>query len=133
MLEKNKFIIGSTLIIIAIVFLVIMGLKSGATYYYEVNELLAQGSSLDGKTVRVGGEVAPDVEHEVGKLRFKILHIVSQGTTLPVVHQGSVPDTFKVGRHVIVEGRYTPEGVFETTSILTKCPSKYQPEETLGN
>ena len=133
MLEKKKFIIGGTLIIIAIVFLIILGLKSGATYYYEVNELLAQGSSLDGKTVRVGGEVAPDVEHEVGKLRFKIIDIVSQDTTLPVAYQGSVPDTFKVGRHVTVEGRYTPGGVFEATSIITKCPSKYQPEETLGN
>ena len=133
MLEKKKSIIGGTLIIIAIVFLIILGLKSGATYYYEVNELLAQGSSLDGRTIRVGGEVAPDVEHEVGKLRFKIIDITSQDTTLPVVYQGLVPDTFKVGRHVVVEGRYTSRGVFEATSIITKCPSKYQPEETLGN
>ncbi|MFC1981214.1 cytochrome c maturation protein CcmE [Chloroflexota bacterium] len=133
MLEKKKFIIGGALIMIAVIFLIVLGLKSGATYYYEVNELFVQGSSLDGKTVRVGGEVTPDVEHEVGKLCFKIIDTVSQDTTLPVVYQGSVPDTFKVGRYVIVEGRYNPKGVFEATSIITKCPSKYQPEETLGN
>ncbi len=120
------------MILVAIIFLSIMGFKSGATYYYEVNELLAQGVSLDGKTVRVGGEVALGVEHEVGKLDFKIIDIVSRDTTLSVVYQGSVPDTFKEGRHVIVEGKYTPGGVFNASSIITKCPSKYEPEDSSG-
>ena len=133
MLEKKKFIIGGALIIIAIVFLIVLGLKSGATYYYEVSELLAQEPSLAGKTVRVTGEVAPDVEHEVGKLRFRIIDTASQNTTLTVVYQGPLPDTFKAGRDIVVEGKYTSGGVFEATSIITKCPSKYQPEETPGN
>lgn len=120
------------MILVAIIYLSIMGFKSGATYYYEVNELLSQGASLYGKTVRVGGEVAPDVEREVGKLRFKLIDIVNQNTTLPVVYDGSVPDTFKVGRHVIVEGKCNSSGTFEASSIVTKCPSKYEPEETPG-
>ena len=132
MLEKKRFIIGGALIIIAIVFLIVLGLKSGATYYYEVSELLAQEPSLAGKTVRVAGEVAPDVEHEVGKLRFRIIDAASQNTTLSVVYQGPLPDTFKAGRDIVVEGKYTPGGVFEATTIITKCPSKYQPEVTSG-
>jgi cytochrome c-type biogenesis protein CcmE len=130
--ERKKFIIGGALIIIAIVFLMVLGLKSGATYYYEVSELSARGPSLAGKTVRVAGEVAPDVEHEVGTLRFRIIDIASQNTTLPVVYQGPVPDTFQAGRDIVVEGKYAPGGVFEATSIITKCPAKYQPEETSG-
>ena len=132
MLEKKRFIIGGTLIIIAIVFLIVLGLKSGATYYYEVSELLAQEPSLAGKTVRVTGEVASDVEHEVGKLRFRIIDTASQNTTLPVVYQGPLPDTFQAGRDIVVEGKYTSGGVFEATTIITKCPSKYQPEVTPG-
>ena len=107
-------------------------MKSGATYYYEVSELLAQEPSLAGKTVRVTGEVAPDVEHEVGKLRFRIIDTASQNTTLPVVYQGPLPDTFQAGRDIVVEGKYTSGGVFEATTIITKCPSKYQPEVTPG-
>ncbi len=129
---KKKIAIGGTLIIVAIVFLITLGLKNGATYYYEVSELLAQGPSLNGKTVRVAGKVAPDVEHEVGTLRFRIIDTKSQNTTLLVVYQGPVPDTFQAGRDIIVEGKYTPGGVFEATSIITKCPSKYQPEGTPG-
>jgi cytochrome c-type biogenesis protein CcmE len=133
MLKKKRYIIGGALIIIAFVFLIVLGFRNGCVYYYEVNELLDQGISIDGKTIRVGGEVAPDIKREVGKLSFRIIDVANQDTTLPVVYHGSIPDTFKVGRHVIVEGIYTTERVFEATSIITKCPSKYQPEETLGN
>ena len=133
MFKQKKFIIGGALIGIALVFLIVLGFKNGCIYYYEVSELIGQEISIDGKTIRVGGEVAPDVEHEVGKLSFRIIDVTDQNTTLPVVYNGSIPDTFKVGRHVIVEGTYTAEGVFKATSIITKCPSKYQPEVTLGN
>ncbi len=133
MLKKKRFVIGGALIIIAFVFLIFLGFRNGCVYYYEVDELIDQGISIDGKTIRVGGEVAPDIEREVGKLSFRIIDVTDQNTTLPVVYNGSIPDTFKVGRHVIVEGTYTSEGIFKAASIITKCPSKYEPEETLGN
>jgi cytochrome c-type biogenesis protein CcmE len=45
---------------------------------------------------------------------------------VPVVYRGSVPDQFKLGRHVVVDGRYR-NGVFvaKPDSLVTKCPSKY--------
>ena len=41
------------------------------------------------------------------------------------------PDQFKLGRHVVVSGRYT-HGVFvaKRDSLVTKCPSKYAPKKT---
>jgi cytochrome c-type biogenesis protein CcmE len=43
-------------------------------------------------------------------------------------HTGSVPDLFKRGRHIVVEGTLR-SGVFvaEPGSMITKCPSKYAP------
>ncbi|HET8894553.1 MAG TPA: cytochrome c maturation protein CcmE [Gaiellaceae bacterium] len=45
-----------------------------------------------------------------------------------VLYTGSVPDLFKVGRHVVVEGTLR-NGVFvaKPGSLVTKCPSKYTP------
>ena len=129
MLKNKKFIIGGILITLAIVFLVVLGFKN-LTYYYEVNEVLTQGDSLTGKTIRVAGEVAPDIEREVGTLRFTIIDFTNENTTLPVVYQGPVPDTFQVGREIVIEGKYISGGVFDATSIITKCASKYQPEAT---
>ena len=56
-------------------------------------------------------------------LRFTIKDV--QGTaTLPVVYRGSVPDLFKTGRDVSVEGSIQ-NGVFVADKLVTKCPSKY--------
>jgi cytochrome c-type biogenesis protein CcmE len=54
-----------------------------------------------------------------------------EGTaTVPVVYRGSVPDQFKLGREVRLEGRQR-SGVFvgKPGTLVTKCPSKYTAEE----
>ena len=49
--------------------------------------------------------------------------------TIRVDFRGTVPDTFKPGAEVIVEGGVNPaSGAFAATTLMTKCPSKYQKE-----
>ncbi len=59
-------------------------------------------------------------------LRFVLADDGAAATTVAVDYAGSVPDAFKVGRHVIVTGRMQ-DGTFvaERDTLLTKCPSKY--------
>jgi cytochrome c-type biogenesis protein CcmE len=91
-----------------------------------------QPSQLKGR----GGEVAlvgkvtgqPNGDaHAAQGLHFR-LRDVEGSTSVPVVYRGSVPDLFKVGREVRVEGRLR-SGVFvaKRDSLRTKCPSKYTP------
>jgi cytochrome c-type biogenesis protein CcmE len=58
-------------------------------------------------------------------LRFA-LQDVKGGTSVPVVYRGSVPDQFKTGRELRLEGQLQ-NGVFvaKKDSMRTKCPSKY--------
>ena len=130
MLRKQKFLIGGIILILAAGYLGYTGFMSGATYYYEVDELLAQGSSVNGENVRVNGQVAPgSVEQEAqGRiLRFTMVDIEGKGS-LPVVYQGVVPDTFQVGGEVVVEGHLASGGIFQAHTLMPKCPSKYVPE-----
>jgi cytochrome c-type biogenesis protein CcmE len=46
-----------------------------------------------------------------------------------VHHQGPLPDTFQEGRDVVVDGRYGRDGVFEASTVLTKCGSRYEAAE----
>jgi len=50
--------------------------------------------------------------------------------TVPVVYRGSVPDLFKPGREVVVEGKLV-NGTFVAVpgTLVTKCPSKYAPSK----
>ncbi len=128
MLKKRRFLIGGLIIFVAIGYLGYTGFQASATYYYTVTEIMDQGSSVYGENVRVNGLVAPgSVEQEQGGLILRFT--VSEGNeSLPVVYQGVVPDTFKVGNEVAVEGYLNSDGVFQANTILTKCPSKYVPE-----
>jgi cytochrome c-type biogenesis protein CcmE len=61
-------------------------------------------------------------------LRFTLRDV--QGTaSVPVVYHGSVPDLFRTGRDVSVEGSLQ-NGVFVADKLVTKCPSKYTNEAT---
>ena len=89
-----------------------------------------QPSQLRGRTGdvalvgRVTGRPVGD-GHAANGLRFR-LEDVNGGTSVPVVYRGSVPDLFRTGREVRVEGRLR-NGLFvaKRDSLRTKCPSKY--------
>ena len=48
--------------------------------------------------------------------------------SVPVAYRGTVPDLFKVGREVVVDGKLV-NGTFQGIdgTLVTKCPSKYAP------
>ena len=65
-------------------------------------------------------------------MRFQLKDIGdARAARVPVVYHGSVPDLFKVGRHIVVEGKLR-HGVFvaKPGSLVTKCPSKYAPAKS---
>lgn len=129
MLRKRRFLIGGIIVFLAIGYLGFIGFQSSATYYYEVSELMEQGSSIYGENVRVNGQVAPgSVEQEAQgtKLRFTIADVEGE-QSLPVVFQGVVPDAFKVGNEVVIEGYLNSDGIFQANTLMPKCPSRYVP------
>jgi cytochrome c-type biogenesis protein CcmE len=89
-----------------------------------------QPSQLKGRTGEVAlvGKVVGTPRgdaHAAQGLRFN-LQDVKGGASVPVVYRGTVPDQFKTGRELRLEGRLR-SGVFvaERDSMRTKCPSKY--------
>ena len=52
--------------------------------------------------------------------------IAQGGHALPVTYSGVVPDIFRPGIEVVVEGHYSGHGPFQAQTLLAKCPSKFQ-------
>ena len=52
---------------------------------------------------------------------------------LPVTYSGVVPDIFRPGVQVVVEGHYTGSGPFQAQTLLAKCPSKFQSATPTAN
>lgn len=119
-----KFIVGGVVILLAVAYLAFISLGTSTVYYLTVGELRAKGPSA--QIVRVSGKVVPGSITREGKVvRFAVS---DGGGQLPVSYSGLVPDIFAENIDVVVEGRYADESSFRATNLLTKCPSKFQPD-----
>lgn len=122
------FAAGAVLIVLSLAYLVYGGIQQGATYWVTVGELRQRAAHLPPR-VRLGGTVAPgsvrwDASHR--HLRF----VVTDGAqSIPVAYDGVVPDIFSDGRQVVVEGSVDRSGTFAATTLLAKCPTKYNPAD----
>jgi cytochrome c-type biogenesis protein CcmE len=118
----------------AIATLVLTGMQDKAIYSKPVDELLAQRAKFIGRPVRAEGELVHGSlvkRDQPCEYRFTIQ---KRGVELPVrFAQCVVPDTFRdvpemdVG--VTVEGELHDNGSFEASSVLAKCPSKYEMQQ----
>lgn len=101
-------------------------------YYHTPAELVTKVSSdpsLHDRGLKVGGRVVPGTvsyDTRTLDLRFDVVDIEDGTTSFPVSYQGVLPATFTEGGDVVVEGRFTREGVFVATVLMTKCGSRYE-------
>lgn len=124
MLKKKKFLIGGLVILVAIGYLGFMGFKASATYYYTVSQFLNLNNDTSFNNIRINGDVVTGSVAKPDTLTTNF-DITEGGKTMPVSYQGVVPDAFKEGYEVVVEGHLDANGVFLAHTILVKCPSKY--------
>jgi cytochrome c-type biogenesis protein CcmE len=102
-------------------YLVYSAMGSSAEYYLTLPELRAHPPAGE---VRVLGVVQEGVERSQAGAHVRF-SIADAGESLPVEYQGSLPDIFRPGVKVVVEGRPGPAGVFQARSVFAKCPSRF--------
>ena len=131
MARKNSaslYIVALLLFLGGVGYLVYSGLSENSVYFLNVSEALA--SSQDKlKTARLFGTVAENdltPSQDGPGVTFRLVDKDNIGQTMMVSYRGAVPDTFKPGAEVIVEGGMTPDGMFAAKTLMTKCPSKYE-------
>jgi cytochrome c-type biogenesis protein CcmE len=102
-------------------YLIFSASGGSAEYYLTVSELRAQTHAGD---VRVAGVVQDDVSKSDGGLHVTFTE--KDGTaSMPVDYSGPLPDIFKPGITVVVEGKLGGDGVFHARTLLAKCPSRF--------
>jgi cytochrome c-type biogenesis protein CcmE len=84
-------------------------------------------SAQPGKSYQLTGKVvAGSIQKSGTTYRFRVRDRTSS-TSVPIVYTGSVADTFRAGREVIVTVRRKGDTfVGDKDSLVTKCPSKFQ-------
>ena len=128
--QKNLYIAAFVLFLSGVGYLMYSGFTEDSVYFLNVSEALsAKEEKLT--AVRLFGTVAErDLAPLSGALgvHFRLEDKDDKAQTILVRYKGAVPDTFKPGAEVIVEGAMENGGAFNARTLMTKCPSKYQKE-----
>ena len=125
-----RLVIALSVAALLAVFIVYTAIAGNATTQVAPSALDAHA----GQVALVGTVVGAPVgdSHSAAGLRFRLKDVTGRSAArVLVVYHGSVPDLFKTGRHVVVNGQLR-NGVFaaEDNSLVTKCPSKYAPAKS---
>jgi cytochrome c-type biogenesis protein CcmE len=125
--KKLKFVVGSAVILAAVMALAISSFDESKAYYQTVPELRAMGPRAEGRRVRVAGNVVPGtiVRREEGVVTFDIDY-EGQGLSVRYVGRAPLPDTLVDRAQAVAEGTLKPDGSFEATLVQAKCASKYE-------
>lgn len=143
MVKNRRFFVGLVGVAGVVTYLIWTGVSETMVYYMTPVELMARTTSdptLHQVGLKVSGRIVKGswelVSGEELIHRFAVEDLEDADIAFPVVYQGLLPDTFNDQENVeaVVEGRFREDGVFEATSVLTKCGSRYEasPEELAG-
>lgn len=124
-------VIGLVAMAVAVVAFVLVGFNDAAIYAMPANEAVAQAPKLEGRKLRVDGELVPGTLKDNSSCDWMFM-IKSADTTLPVQYKKcELPDTFRDrpegGVMVTVEGELK-DGTFQASLVMAKCTSKYEAE-----
>ena len=140
MKKHGRFMVGLVGVAAVISYLIWTGVSSTMVYYLTPGELLERveaDPTFHDVGVKVSGKVVPGTYQRVeGELlhTFLVRDLADEELTFTVEYRDALPDTFTDDVEVVLEGRLTPDGVFEANTLLTKCGSRYEaaPEDLVG-
>ncbi|MBK8908043.1 MAG: cytochrome c maturation protein CcmE [Rhodospirillales bacterium] len=118
-------VVGLAILGVAAV-LVFFAIGEGAAFFRSPTEL-AETPALGRGRLRVGGLVEEgSVEQGAGaEIHFRVTDLAN---TVPVRFEGLLPDLFREGQGVVVEG-HMQDGVFIADEVLAKHDENYMPPE----
>lgn len=131
MTKRNRrlLFIGAVLAVAAVsTSLVLTALSSTVAYFYTPADLLKLEKAPAG-VIRLGGLVeAGSVQFEDGSGAGVTFVIRDQVSSTPVSYRGVLPDLFREGQGVIVQGKFNA-GTLVAAEVLAKHDENYMPKE----
>lgn len=113
----------------------IVNLRDNLIYFYSPTEILMKEKGLNKKS-RIGGlvedssikrKLVSEGDKEVEEINFRITDLEN---TVEIKYIGILPDLFKEGQGVIVEGFFIKdENIFNAKKVLAKHDENYIPPE----
>jgi cytochrome c-type biogenesis protein CcmE len=125
--KRLALISGALAVLAAAVGLVLFALRDNIVFFYSPAEL-AQKHVSPGTRLRIGGLVKEGTVAR-GEDRNVAFTVTDKTADLRVSYKGLLPDLFREGQGVVVDGTLAADGGFRADSVLAKHDERYMPRE----
>ena len=126
---RVKIIVATAAVASAVGLLALAASRGGWVYFLSVDQFVAaaaEDGARSGHRVRLHGVVGGE-EFEVSPASLLALFdLLGEHSSLRVEYTGVIPDMFRPGHDVVVEGNLSEDGVFRADTLMTKCGSRYE-------
>jgi len=112
-------------IVLALAWIAVRGLTGNFVYYLTPTDIMAHHKAQVGQRIRLGGYVVPGSVHRTGSaLMFTV---TDRTDSMQVSDTGAVPELFKAGQGVVLEGALGRDGRFHADTLLVQHNGDYSP------
>jgi cytochrome c-type biogenesis protein CcmE len=125
----KKLSIAGVVLLGAVGYLAYAGAQQGWVYYVPVDKFVTDAAQQKHRVRLMGTVGGQDLLIEAAQLRARFV-LEANGQRVAVSYRGAIPDQFKAGADVVVEGKLDAAGTFMADVLLTKCASKYDAKHT---
>ena len=113
------------MVVLALGWVAIRGLTGNFVYYLTPTDVVAHHQAQVGQRIRLGGYVVPGSVHRESSV---LMFTVTDGTdSMQVSDTGAVPELFKAGQGVVLEGVLGTNGRFYADTTLVQHNGNYFP------
>ena len=121
---RRRLLVGATVVLLAVGWIAARGLTGSFVYYLTPTEVTVGHKAQVDQRVRLGGYV---VRGSVRHLDSAVAFTVTDRTTaMKVLDTGAVPEIFRPGQGVVLEGALGRDGRFHADTLLVKHDGTYR-------
>ena len=123
--QRLILIIITLVILLIAVLLILFNSKKNIIFFYTPSELIENNHPLQ-QVVRVGAFVEKESLKKITSNTYEF-NITDNLTSLRVIYQGLLPNLFKEGQGVVIEGVLLEQNYIQANTVFAKHDENYMP------
>ena len=125
-LQRFFLILLSLSMLILAVFLILYNSKNNIIFFYTPKELIENNVNIN-EIVRVGAIVKEGSFKKIDTEKYEFV-ISDNIFSIYILYEGLLPDLFREGQGVVIEGKLVKENIIHASTVFAKHDENYMPE-----
>ena len=126
--QRRLVLIGASLGVLGLALALVLSAMRDSIVFFQSPSDIVERQPVPGARMRLGGLVKPGSVRRGEDMRVDFA-VTDGKSDVTVNYRGIVPDLFREGQGVVVEGKLVPGGQFAADTVLAKHDENYMPRE----